>query len=90
MSYNRLKFKQRKFILTCFYKFESMEKVERRLRKQFHRNLHIILSISRIRDKFEVDGTVKNAHRKFSARQGSSSMEEELLETLGKNHKKSV
>ena len=63
MAETRLSFEQRKFILKCYWKYENAVGVQRRFRRQFQTDPPSRLTIRRIRDKFEADGTVQNVNK---------------------------
>lgn len=89
----RLSFEQRKFILKCYWKCENAVEVQRQFRREFRRDPPTRLTITRIRDKFEADGTVQNVHEKRSGRPRTSTSptkEERVLETYHRSPRKSV
>ncbi|KAJ4441555.1 hypothetical protein ANN_11411 [Periplaneta americana] len=56
----QLSFDECKWILKCYWKVENVVVVQRRWRVEFGTELPTRLTIKRIRDKFEVDGTVQD------------------------------
>ena len=55
----KLSFDERKWLLKCHWKVENVE-VQRRWRIELDTSPPTSVTITRIRDKFEVDGTVKD------------------------------
>ena len=72
MARARLNFEERKFILKCYWKTENISEVQRRFRTEFQRDAPTRLTITRLRDKFEEEGTVKDVHKNHSGRPRSS------------------
>ena len=72
MARARLNFEERKFIVKCYWKTEYISEVQRRFRTEFQRDAPTRLTITRLRDKFEKDGTVKDVHKNHSGRPRSS------------------
>jgi hypothetical protein len=60
MAAEGLSFKQRKINLKWYYKFENVCEVQRQWRREFATEPRTRLKIARIRDKFEVDDTVRD------------------------------
>ncbi|XP_036359276.1 uncharacterized protein LOC118763655 [Octopus sinensis] len=58
----RLDFEERKFILKCYWKYENAVEVQRQFRREFNKEPPTRVTITRIRDKFEADGIVQDAH----------------------------
>ncbi|GFW19769.1 hypothetical protein TNCV_3560731 [Trichonephila clavipes] len=59
-----LTFKQRKCILKWYWEFKNISEV-----KQYGTEPPTRLSIACLRDKFEIDGTTKDIHKKLSIRE---------------------
>jgi hypothetical protein len=57
MAEARLSFEQRKIIFKWYFKFENVCEVQRQWRREFATKPPTRLTIARIRDKFETDGT---------------------------------
>ena len=93
MAEGRLSFEKRKFILKCYWKYENTVEVQRQFRMEFGTDPPMRLTITRIRDKFEADGTVHDVHKGHSGRPRSSTSptkQENLLERLQQSPRKSV
>ena len=56
----KLSFDEQKWLLKCYWKVENVVEVQRRWRVEFDTLPSTRLIIIRIRDKFEVDGTVED------------------------------
>ena len=54
----KLSFDERVWLLKCYWKVENVVEVQRRWRVDFGTPPLMRVTITRIRDKFEVDGTV--------------------------------
>ena len=81
----RLDFEERKFNLKCYWKYENAVEVQRQFRREFNKEPPTRVTITRIRDKFEADGTVQDVHKKRSGRPRtltSPRKEERVLETF--------
>ena len=92
MAGNQLSFKERKFVLKCYWKTENATEVQRRFTDEFAKPPPTRRTIARIRDKFEVHGTVQNTNNKHSGRPRTSTspgkelqVQETLLRTLQKS-----
>ena len=89
----RLDFEERKFILKCYWKYENAVEVQRQFRREFNKEPPTRITITRIRDKFEADGTVQDVHKKRSGRPRTSTSprkEERVLETFQRSPRKSL
>jgi hypothetical protein len=58
MAAKRLLFEQRKIIVKWYWEFENVREVQRQGRREITTEPPTLLTISRIRDKFETDGNV--------------------------------
>ena len=56
----KLSFDERKWLLKCYWKVENVVEVQRRWSVEFRTASPTRVKITRIRDKFEVDGTVQD------------------------------
>ena len=63
----KLSFDERKWLLKCYWKVENVIEVQRRWRIEFGTPPPTRVTITRIRDKFEVVGTVQDM---FECRRG--------------------
>ncbi|XP_042225978.1 uncharacterized protein LOC121868990 [Homarus americanus] len=93
MAPNRLSFEQRKLILKWYWKSENVCDVQRQWRREFTTEPPTRLTIARIRDKFEAEGTVQNMHKNRSGRRRSSTGEENaalVLQAFTQSPQKSV
>ena len=61
-----------KWLLKCYWKFENVVEVQRRLRIEFGTPPPTRVTITRFRDKFEVDGTVQDVLKDWCGRKRSS------------------
>ena len=68
MAGARLSFEERKAVLKWSFKFESISEVQRQWLNEFGTQPPTRLTIARIRDKFEVDGTLGDVHKERSGR----------------------
>ena len=59
----KLSFDERKWLLKCYWKVENVVEVKRRWRVEFDTQSPARVTITRIRDKFEVDGMVQDVLR---------------------------
>ena len=55
-------------MLKWYFKFENISEVQRQWRNEFGTQPLTRLTIARIRDKFEIDGTVGDVHKASSGR----------------------
>ena len=93
MARVRLNFEERKFIVKCYWKNENISEVQRRFRTEFQRDAPTRLTITRLRDKFEKDGTVKDVHKNHSRRPRSSTSPTQargVIERFQQSPRKSV
>ena len=93
MAGNQLSFKERKFVLKCYWKTENATEVQRRFTDEFAKPPPTRRTIARIRDKFEVHGTVQNTNNKHSGRPRTSTSpgkELQVQETLLRTPQKSL
>ncbi|WKY15422.1 hypothetical protein Q1695_000698 [Nippostrongylus brasiliensis] len=72
MSGSRLAFEKRKFILKCYWKYENLREVQRQFAEHFSKEPPTLKTMTRIRGKFEDQGTVMDIHKKRSGRPRSS------------------
>ena len=63
---------EHKWLLKCYWKVENVVEVQRRWRVEFGTPLPTRVTITRIRDKFEVDGTVQDVLKGRCGRKISS------------------
>ena len=56
----KLSFDEHKWLLMCYWKVGNVVEVQRRWSVEFGTLLQTTITITRIRDKFEVDGTVQD------------------------------
>jgi len=68
MAGARLSFEERKAVLKWYLKFENISEVQRQWRNEFGTQPLTRLTIARIRDKLEIDGTVGDVHKERSGR----------------------
>jgi len=59
MALVNLTFEQRKRSLKCYWKTENVTEVQRRWRNELGTPKPTRVTVTKIRDKFEVDGTVQ-------------------------------
>ncbi|CAI9738053.1 Hypothetical predicted protein [Octopus vulgaris] len=86
MMADKLSFEQRKFTLKCYWKCENVVEVQREFRREFQANPPTRLTVTRIRDKFEADGTVQNVHEKHSRRPRTTTIPSNQEGVLERNH----
>ena len=67
----KVSFDERKWLLTCYWKVENLE-VQRRWRVEFGNPPSTRVTITRIRNKFEVDGTAQDVLKGRCERNKSS------------------
>jgi hypothetical protein len=67
MALVKLTFEQCKWILKCYWKTENVTEVQRRWRNEFG-TPPTQVTVTKISDKFEVDGTVRNVNKGRSGR----------------------
>lgn len=60
---SKLRFKQRKFVLNCYWKNENVLEVQRSYRREFYSGPTTRLTISRIRDNLEDHRIVHGVHK---------------------------
>jgi len=68
MAGARSSFEERKAVLKWYFKFENISEVQRQWWNEFGTQPPTRLTIARIRDKFEIDGTVGDVHKERSGR----------------------
>lgn len=89
----RLSFEERKCVLKWFWKFENVTEVQRQWRREFGTTPPTRVTISRIRDKFEEDGTVQDVHKGRSGRprvSTSPDISDEILDRFTQSPRKSI
>ena len=64
----KLSFDERRWLLKCYWKVENVVEVQARWRVEFGTPPPTRVTITRIRDKFEVYGMVKGVERSVSKR----------------------
>lgn len=93
MAEPRLNFEQRKFRLKCYWKCENIAELQRQFRAKFQTDPPTRLTIARIRDRFEADGTVQDVHNHRSGRPRTSTSltrEERVMEAYYQSPRKSL
>ncbi|GBN70631.1 hypothetical protein AVEN_206261-1 [Araneus ventricosus] len=94
MSGPRLTFEKIKFILKCYWKDENLAEVQKQYRRKFQEDPPMLLTINRIKDKFERNGTVEDVHRQRSGRprerQRGSPAKKEYWKVIAKHPKQAV
>ena len=78
-------FDERKRLLKCYWKVENVVEVQRRWRDEFGTPPPTRVTITRIRDKFEVDGTVEVVLKGRCGRKRSSTGNEIADANVGIN-----
>ena len=68
----KLSFDERKWLLKCYWKVENVVEVHRCWRVEFGTSPPKRVTITRIQDKFEVDGTVQDVLKGRCGRKRSS------------------
>ena len=68
MAGARLSFEERKAVLKWYFKFENISEVQRQWWNEFGTQPPTHLTIVRVRDKFEINGTVGDVHKERSGR----------------------
>jgi hypothetical protein len=79
---SNLTFEQHKWILTCYWKMENVTEVQRRWRNGFRTPRPTWATVTKIRDKSVVDGTVQNVNKGRSGKPRSSTQDEGLATVL--------
>ena len=72
----KLSFDERKWLLKCYWKVKNVVEVQRRWRVKFGTSPPTRVTITRIRNKFEVDGTVQDMLKDRCGRKRNSSATE--------------
>ncbi|XP_008116993.1 uncharacterized protein LOC100557975 [Anolis carolinensis] len=93
MANPRLTFDQRKFVLKWYWKTENVKEVQRQWRQEFPTGPPTRVTIARIRDKFETDGTLQNIQKQRSGRRRTSTDDEkseEVLQNFEQSSRKSL
>ena len=93
MANAQLTFEEKKFILKCYWKHENIMEVQRQFNRQFQKTPPTRRTIARIKEKFEVHGTLHNVSKQCSGRPRTSTSpnkHNQLQETLSRSPKKSV
>jgi hypothetical protein len=76
MALVNLTFEKRKWILKCYLKTENVTEVQRRWRNEFGTPPPTRVTVTKMRDKSEVDGTVHNVNKGPYGRLHSSMRDE--------------
>lgn len=79
----RLSFEERKQVIKWYWKFENVNEVQRQWRREYDTEPPSRLTITRIRDKFEVHGTVCGVHKGHSGRPRTATSDESSTAVLG-------
>jgi len=82
MASFQLPFGQRKWILKCYWKTENVFNVQRCRWNEFGTPLLTQVTITRLRDKFETDGTVQNVNKARSGKSRISTNNESIATVL--------
>ncbi|GBL92509.1 hypothetical protein AVEN_174767-1 [Araneus ventricosus] len=93
MSGPRLTFEKGKFILKCYWNYANVAEVRRQYCRKFQADPPTRLTVNRIKDKFETNGTVQNVHRQSSGSSRTSTSftsRESVLENYRQTSKKYV
>ena len=88
-----LSFCERKWLLKCYWEVENVVEVERRWRVEFGTPPPTRLTITKIRDKFEVDGTVQDLLKGRWGRKRSSTDNKSanaVMQVFARSPKKSL
>ncbi|CAK1592284.1 unnamed protein product [Parnassius mnemosyne] len=78
----RLSFEERKQVIKWYWKFENVNEVQRQWRREYDTEPPSRLTITRIRDKFEVHGTVCDVHKGHSGRPRTATSDESSTAVL--------
>ena len=76
MANAQLTFEEKKFILKCYWKHENIMEVQRQFNRQFQKTPPTRRTIARIKEKFEVHGTLHNVSKQCSGRPRTSTSPE--------------
>ena len=68
MAGARLSSEEPKAVLKWYFKFENISEIQRQWRNEFGTQPPTRLTIARIRDKFEIEGTAGDVHKERSGR----------------------
>ena len=88
----KLSFHERKWLLKCYWKVENVVEVQRRWRVEFGTPPPTRVTITRIRDKFEVVGTVQDVLKARCGRKRSPTDNESadaVMQVFARSPKKS-
>ena len=86
-------FDERKWLVKCYWKVENVVEVERHWRAEFGTSPPTRVTITRIWDKFEVDGTVQDVLKGQCGRERSSTDNESVdavMQVFARSPKKSL
>ena len=88
----KLSFDEREWLLKCYWKVENVVEVQRRWRVEFGTSSPTRVAITRIREKFEVDGTVQDVLKSLCRRKRSSTDNEssDVIQVFAQSPKKSL
>ena len=84
---------ERKWLLKCYWKVENVVGIQRRWRVEFGTPLPIRVTVTRIRVKFEVDGTVQDVLKDRCWRKRSSTdkdIADAVMQVFARSLKKSL